>query len=60
MRMSILPAVNSSRKRHNVIISSPTEVSRINFDDLDIGDDWEEKAMRLQTRRWRRLKNSLG
>jgi len=62
MKISILPAINSSRRRHNVMISSPTDVSRLNFDDLfyDISDNWEEKAMKLQTRRWRRLKNSLG
>ena len=60
MKMNILQAINSSRRRNNVIISSPTDVSRINFDDLDIGDNWEDKAMRLQARRWRRLKGSLG
>lgn len=62
MKMSILPAVNLSRRRHNTIISSPTDISRLNFDDLfyDISDNWEEKAIKLQARRWRRLKNSLG
>jgi hypothetical protein len=47
-------------KRHK-ILTQPTRVSELSFEELyeGITKDWEEKAMRLQIRRWRRLKQQL-
>lgn len=42
------------------ILTKPTRVSEVNFDDLfEDQDDWRLKAERLQARRWRKLKNQL-
>jgi hypothetical protein len=45
-------------KRAMPEVSHPTEIA---FDDLyeDLNKDWEEKAIRLQVRRWRKIKHQL-
>lgn len=47
------------QKQH--IVSQPTRVSDLTFEDLidDVSTDWEGKAMRLQARRWRKLKRQM-
>jgi hypothetical protein len=41
-------------------MNTPTNASSINFSDFfdDTNDDWEQKAKRLQARRWRHLRNA--
>ena len=41
-------------------ITGPIKVSELTFEDLyqEISQDWQEKAQRLQARRWRMLKQS--
>lgn len=48
------------KKMH--IINRPMSLSDITFDDLyeEISDHWEEKARRLQQRRWRQLSRRLA
>ena len=40
-------------------ITRPIKVSELTFEDLyqEISQDWQEKAKRLQARRWRMLKH---
>lgn len=47
-------------KRHKILIQ-PTRVSELSFEELydGITKDWEDKAHKLQIRRWRRLKQQL-
>jgi hypothetical protein len=44
------------------IVTRPTRLSDLQFDDLDNDDDskWKQKAQNLQTRRWRKIKNQLA
>lgn len=46
----------------NKILTQPTRVSELSFEELyeNIAKDWEEKAHRLQLRRWRRLRHELN
>ncbi|HLB66498.1 MAG TPA: hypothetical protein VJJ78_02815 [Candidatus Saccharimonadales bacterium] len=47
------------------IFTKPFKVSDFNFEDLESYDDslvgsmWQEKARRLQARRWRKIKHQL-
>ena len=43
------------------IVSQPISSSALTFDDLfeEISDRWQEKAKRLQIRRWRKIKHQL-
>jgi hypothetical protein len=45
--------------RGHYIIDKPIKLSDFTFEDLyvEISEDWEERARRLQARRWRHLKN---
>jgi hypothetical protein len=49
-------------KTHNhaseVVYHRPNRISRTAFDDLyeDISDDWQERAKRLQMRRWHKIR----
>lgn len=47
--------------RRNRIHIRPSRVDHANLDSLseNINDEWEEKARRLQARRWRALKRSV-
>lgn len=44
------------------ILTKPTRVSDLSFDDLydEMSSDWELKAERLQTRRWKKLRQQLA
>ena len=44
------------------VISKPTRVSDLTFEELygDISDSWEQKAAKLQARRWRKLRRHIG
>lgn len=45
------------------ILSKPTRVSDVmSFDDLfdEMSSDWELKAERLQTRRWKKLRQQMA
>lgn len=44
------------------ILTQPTKLSDLTLDDLEDDDDfaWRDKARKLQTRRWRKLKNQLA
>jgi hypothetical protein len=44
------------------ILTKPTRVSDLSLDELyeDTEGDWELKAERLQTRRWRKLKHQMS
>lgn len=45
------------------IVSQPTRLSDVmSFDDLydEMSNDWELKAERLQTRRWRKLRQQMA
>jgi len=46
------------RKNHRVV-SSPAQVGNLRFEDLynEISDHWEDKARRLQARRWRKIRH---
>jgi len=46
--------------RRNVILNRPTDLKELTFEDLyeEISHDWQQKARRLQARRWRILKHS--
>lgn len=46
-------------KKH--IINRPMQVTDLSFDDLydEISDNWQQKAERLQIRRWRKLRQQL-
>lgn len=41
------------------ILTSSTRVNDLNFEDLyeEISNHWEDKAARLQARRWRKLRD---
>lgn len=43
--------------RHNKILTRPAQPRHINFDDLyeEISQDWQDKAARLQARRWQHI-----
>ena len=43
------------------IVSQPTPLSKLKFDDLDADPklSWRKKAQDLQVRRWRRIKHQL-
>jgi len=47
--------------KRSQIITKPTKISDITFDDLydEISHDWQLRARRLQARRWRTLKHSI-
>jgi hypothetical protein len=51
--------IRSRRAKKHVIVSRPTAISAISFDELyeDISGNWLEKARRLQARRWRKIKH---
>ena len=54
--------INSFTKNHHRshhVVKTPTKVGNLSFDDLyqEISDHWEDKARRLQARRWRMLKH---
>ncbi len=45
------------------IVTRPTRLSDLQFDDIDDGDDnaqWKQKSHSLQMRRWRKIKNQLA
>lgn len=44
------------------ILSTPTRVNELSFDDLydELSSDWELKAERMQTRRWRKLRQEMA
>jgi len=44
------------------ILSKPTRVNDLSFDDLyeELSSDWELKAERMQTRRWRKLRQEMA
>lgn len=48
---------NDSGRSHKRL-NYPTDISALSFDELydDISDHWQDKAKRLQARRWRKLK----
>lgn len=56
--MSLHNLADESRK-NNHIMRSPAKKSSLTFDDLyqEISDHWQEKARRLQARRWRMIKH---
>lgn len=43
------------------VISKPTRLSDLRYEDLydEMSSDWELKAERLQTRRWRKLRQQM-
>jgi hypothetical protein len=44
------------------LLTKPTKVEDLSLEDLyekNLTDDWEEKAQRLRTRRWRKLKQQM-
>jgi hypothetical protein len=45
--------------REHLLINQPVKLSDLTFEDLyvEISDNWQERAKRLQARRWRHLKN---
>lgn len=45
--------------RHGKVISKPVALSSLTFDDLFDDSDWEDKAKKLQIRRWKHLKHQL-
>jgi hypothetical protein len=59
MKKFRLPGYNLSTKRKKVAVQSPSRFANVEFDGLfyEISDHWEQKALRLQARRWRSLKN---
>lgn len=48
--------------RKYYLVRKPVRLSDLAYDDLDEGDSfgWQEKARRLQTRRWRKIKHQLA
>lgn len=54
--------INGGSLRNHRVISTPTSVSSISFDDLydEISGHWEEKSRKLQARRWRKIKHQLA
>jgi hypothetical protein len=44
------------------ILTQPTRLSDLTLDELDDDDGyaWRDKARKLQTRRWRKLKHQLA
>ncbi len=42
------------------ILTKPTRLTDLHFDDFEEDDDWQLKAERLQARRWRKLKQELA
>lgn len=52
---------NTDLSKH-YILTRPTRLSEMTLDDLEVEDNsaWREKAMRLQNRRWRKIKNQLA
>lgn len=43
------------------IVTKPTRLSEISFDDYDNSDtNWREKARLLRARRWRRIRHQLA
>jgi hypothetical protein len=43
------------------IVTRPTRLSELQFDDIDEDDNyqWKQKSRNLQVRRWRKVKNQL-
>jgi len=43
------------------VVSHSTKVNELTFDDLyeEISKNWQDKAERLQARRWHRLKHEI-
>jgi hypothetical protein len=49
--------------RKYYLVRKPVRLSDLTYDDLDQSADsfgWQEKARRLQTRRWRKIKHQLA
>lgn len=51
----------SKRRRQRVQVSQNGQLTSSNFEALfnDLPGEWEEKARKLQIRRWRRIKHQL-
>ncbi len=46
--------------KRSKILTTPTRINEVDFDNLfEDGEDWQQKAERLQARRWRKLKQQL-
>lgn len=46
--------------RKYYLIRKPTRLSDVDYEDLDVLDDytgWREKSMKMQARRWRAIKH---
>ncbi len=60
--MSKIYNLKVGRPRPHSLLREPMHLSDLSFEDLylDISDNWQEKARKLQARRWRRLRHQLG
>ncbi|MBI4033687.1 hypothetical protein HY379_01680 [Candidatus Saccharibacteria bacterium] len=54
--------IKGERTRKHVVVGRPTSLSSISFDELydEFSYQWQEKARRLQARRWRKIKNQTA
>lgn len=59
--MKSAPPKDTSMTKY-YILTQPTRLSDLSFDELDDGDDksWRDKARKLQVRRWRKIKHQLA
>ncbi len=59
--MSKLYDLRSKGHRQKSLLREPMHLSDLTFEDLylDISDNWQEKARKLQVRRWRKLRHQM-
>lgn len=62
MKRFKLRSIKLPTKRHNVVVGTATNVNDLDFDDMffEISNHWEQKAKKLQARRWRHLTRAIG
>jgi hypothetical protein len=46
-------------KKH-ALLNKPTRIDELNFNDLYDDSDWQDKAERLQIRRWHKIRNEMA
>lgn len=60
-RSNFISGISGKRKRIHLRASEPEDLQASEFDGLfDTSESWEEKARKLQVRRWRQIKHQLS
>lgn len=54
--------IKGAGSQRHMVVGRPMSVSSVSFDDLyeEVSDRWQEKAKRLQARRWRKIRHQTA